>query len=119
MHELSLAHHILQMVEAACTREHVARASQLRLEVGALACVETSALRFALEAITPGTCLEGATLLIDEPEAQGFCAHCATHVPLTSRTDACPLCGGYPVLPTSGTELRITELLVQGEPSCA
>jgi hydrogenase nickel incorporation protein HypA/HybF len=58
MHELSLAGGIVSMVEAAAEREHFRRVAQLRLEVGALAGVEPQALRFALTAIVPGTCLE-------------------------------------------------------------
>lgn len=59
MHEISLAGGILRMVEEAAAREHFWRVSQLRLEIGALAGVEAQALRFALTAMMPGTCLEG------------------------------------------------------------
>ena len=58
MHELSLADGILQVVEDAAAREAFARVLQLRLEVGKLAGVELQALRFALEAIAPGTLLD-------------------------------------------------------------
>ena len=115
MHELSLAGDILRLVEESARRERFRRVGQLRLEAGALAGVEVSALRFALEAIAPGTCLEGAQITIDEPPGRAWCTRCETSVIIGSRADPCPLCGGYPVQPTGGGELRVLELLVQDD----
>lgn len=116
MHELSLAGSILRLVEEAAAREGFARVSQLRLEAGALSGVEVQALRFALDAIRPGTCLEGAEILIDEPPGRAWCQRCAANVPIDSRADACPQCGGHQLQPTGGTELRIVDLLVHDTP---
>lgn len=69
MHELSLAGGVLRVVEDAAARDGFARVSRLTLEAGALAGVEVRALRFALESLAPGTCLEGAEVVIDEPPA--------------------------------------------------
>lgn len=112
MHELSLAGGILKLVEDAAVRDRFSRVSALRLEAGALAGVEVAALRFALEAIAPGTCLAGATIDIEEPPGQAWCLRCAATVNIASRIDACPLCGGHPVQPTGGTDLRVLDLLV-------
>ena len=113
MHEASLAGGILQLVENAAQREHFARVTQLRLEAGSLAGVEVRALRFALEAIAPGTCLEGAQIEIDEPAGQAWCLPCSASVALHQRGDACPLCGSYQLQPTAGTELRVVDMLVE------
>lgn len=115
MHELSLADEIVRMVEAAALRDHFKRVATLRLEAGALAGVEVPALRFALEAIVPGTCLESATIDIDQPPGRGWCERCAAEVPLESRADACPQCGAYPVTPTGGSALRVLDLLVMND----
>jgi hydrogenase nickel incorporation protein HypA/HybF len=115
MHELSLAGGIVRLVEDAAAREHFKRVSQLRLEAGALSGVEVRALRFALDAITPGTCLEGAAIEIDEPPGLAWCQPCGAQVAIASRTDACPRCGGHPIQPTGGTELRVLELLVHDD----
>jgi len=37
-------------------------------------------------------------------------------VPIQARTDACPQCGGHQLQPTSGTELRVLDLVVHDEP---
>ena len=112
MHELSLAGGVLQVVEDAAAREGFARVRRLTLEAGALAGVETRALRFALEALMPGTCLEGAELEIVERAAPAWCHGCCTGVQVSSRLDDCPRCGSPRLVPTGGTELRGRELVV-------
>ncbi len=115
MHELSLAGGIVRLVEDAAAREHFTRVSQLRLEAGALSGVEVHALRFALAAVAPGTCLEGAAIEIEEPPGQAWCLHCSATVQIASRTEPCPRCGGHQTQPTGGTGLRVLELLVHDD----
>jgi hydrogenase nickel incorporation protein HypA/HybF len=112
MHEMSLAGGILRLVEQTCARDPFERVTKLRLEAGALSGVEISALRFALEAMAPGTLMADAAIDIDEPAAAAWCMQCSQNITILSRTDACPVCGGFHVQPTGGTELRIVELLV-------
>jgi hydrogenase nickel incorporation protein HypA/HybF len=112
MHELSLAGGILRMVEQARVRDHFNRAAQLRLEAGALACVEPQALRFALAAIAPGTCLEGVEITIAEVPGTAWCTGCVADVEISNRAEPCPRCGDYPLHATGGTELRVLELVV-------
>ncbi len=122
MHELSLADGIVRLVQDAAQREHFASVATLRLQAGALAGVEVQALRFALNAIVPGTCLEGATIQIDEPPGRAWCEACSTEIEIDSRADPCPRCGGFPVRVTGGGSLRVLELLVHDEKrteSCA
>lgn len=115
MHELSIAGGILQLVENAALREQFKRVATLHLEVGALAGVQVHALRFALQAIAPGTVLDGADLLIDEPSGRAWCPNCAAEVTIDSRADPCPLCFGYPVTVTGGGALRVLDLVVQDD----
>ena len=112
MHELSLAGGVLKLVEDAAQREGFVRVKRLRLEAGALAGVEVRALRFALESLAPGTCLEGAELAIDEPAAPAWCHDCCTTVEIRHRLDDCPRCGGARLLPTGGQDLRVRDLIV-------
>lgn len=115
MHELSLAGGIVRLVEDAAERERFRRVSLLRLEAGALSGVEVRALRFALEASVPGTCLEGAEILIDEPPGTAWCLGCGRSVEIGSCADACPSCGGFRLQPTGGTELRVVDLMVHDD----
>jgi hydrogenase nickel incorporation protein HypA/HybF len=115
MHEMSLAGGILRVVEEAAEREHFTRVKQLTLQAGVLSGVEVRALRFALESLAPGTCLDGALVDIDEPPGQAWCLGCNQSVTIGSRTDACPVCGGYRLQPTGGTELKVHELIVHDD----
>jgi hydrogenase nickel incorporation protein HypA/HybF len=112
MHELSLAGGILKVVEDAAARDGFTRVSRLVLEAGALAGVEVRALRFALEAIAPGTLLEGAEVHIDEPAGRAFCLRCGESVIIASRADPCPDCGSHQLAPTGGLDLKVRELIV-------
>jgi hydrogenase nickel incorporation protein HypA/HybF len=115
MHEMSLAGGILRLVEQASVREHFTRVKRIELEAGALAGVEVGALRFALEAIAPGTLLEGAQIEIEQPAGSAWCMTCGATVEIASRADACPRCGRYQLAPTGGTELRLRELIVHDD----
>jgi len=112
MHEVALAGGILRVVEEAAQREGFARVKRLALAAGVLSGVEVRALRFALESIAPGTCLQGAAVEIEEPPGQAWCMACAATVPIRSRLDDCPRCGGHQMQPTGGTELTVRELIV-------
>jgi hydrogenase nickel incorporation protein HypA/HybF len=112
MHELSLAEGILRLVQASAVREQFTHVAVLRLEAGALAGVEVGALRFALEALRPGSCLASARIEIDEVPGRAWCAPCAAEVQISSRADPCPHCGGYPVRVLGGDRLRVMDLLV-------
>ena len=115
MHEMSLAGGILRVVEDTAAREQFRRVSRLTIEAGALAGVEVRSLRFALEAMSPGTVLDGAAIEIDEPAGTAWCMPCGRSVAITSRADACPHCGGWQLTPTSGTELKVRELIVHDD----
>lgn len=112
MHELSLAGGILQLVEDTAVREDFTRVLQLRLEVGKLAAVEVHALRFALESLAPGTVLDGAEVLIDEPPGQAWCMGCSQTVEIAARGDPCPSCGAHWLTPQAGEDLRVVDMQV-------
>lgn len=112
MHELSLAGGILKLVEEAALRESFTRVLQLRLEVGKLAAVEVQSLRFSLESLAPGTVLEGAELVIEEPPGQAWCMGCSQTVEIAQRGDPCPACGAAWLTPNGGEELRVVDMQV-------
>lgn len=115
MHEASLAGGILKLAEDASRREGFCRVTVLRIEAGRLSGIEVRALRFALEAIAPGTCLQDARIDIDEPAGRAWCLACSAQVPLAQRGDGCPACGGYRLQPIGGTELRVVDMMVEDD----
>ncbi len=113
MHEMSLAGGILQMIEESARRESFTRVRLLRVSAPALCGVEVEALRFALDALAPGTLLEGARVDIEEPRGQAACMDCGAGLEIAERGEACPRCGSYRLQVTGGTELRVIDLLVE------
>jgi hydrogenase nickel incorporation protein HypA/HybF len=115
MHEASLAGGVLKLVEDSAATEGFSRLLSLRLEAGQLAGVDVRALRFALDALAPGTLLAGAEIVIDEPPGQAWCLACGHTVALAQRGAACPGCGGHRLQPTGGLELRVLDMRVSDD----
>lgn len=115
MHETSLAAGVVALAEEAAARERFTRVKRIRISIGRLAGVELPALRFALESMAPGTCLEGAEWVFDELDARASCPGCGRSVVIASRFDPCPACGSFGLRPTEGTGLRVADLLVEDE----
>jgi hydrogenase nickel incorporation protein HypA/HybF len=110
MHEMSIAEGVLGIVEETARREGLASVRAVRLEIGELAAVEVPALRFCFESVVRGSVAEGARLEIDATPGQAWCFACCAAVPLASRVDACPRCGGARLQVCGGTEMRVKEL---------
>jgi hydrogenase nickel incorporation protein HypA/HybF len=113
MHEVSLAGGILRIVEDVARRDAFKRVARICIEAGVLAAVDVGALRFALEAMSPGTVLEGAVIEILRPPGVAFCFGCGESVQIDALGSGCPGCGAYRLQPTQGTELRVLELHVR------
>jgi hydrogenase nickel incorporation protein HypA/HybF len=112
MHEMSLAEGVRGIIEDAARAQSFTRVRTVVLEVGELAAVEVGALRFCLDAVLRDTVADGAHLAVDVVPGKGWCMDCATTVDIRQLYDACPLCGGYQVKATGGTEMRVKELEV-------
>jgi len=112
MHEMALAEGILQVVEDAVRGQRVTRVTEIRLEIGALAGVELEALRFCLDVVLRDSLAEGARVDLDLTPGEGWCLGCGERVTISELFDACPLCGGYQVQATGGTEMRVKEIRV-------
>ncbi|MCL4745491.1 MAG: hydrogenase maturation nickel metallochaperone HypA [Burkholderiaceae bacterium] len=112
MHELSLAASILDIVEVAARREAFAAVRRLHLAVPALCGVEVEALRFALQAVAPGTLIEGAEILIERPAARAQCGDCSAEVEVEDHGECCPRCGGGRLRVRGGAGLQVLDLMV-------
>lgn len=113
MHELSLCEGIVQVLENSANTQGFQTVKTVWLEIGALAGVEQSALRFHFDIVTRGTLADAAQLEIIDMPAEAWCMQCSKLVPVSQRYDACCDCGSYQLQITSGEELRIKELEVE------
>ena len=112
MHEMSLAEGVLQVIEDSARANNFSQVKTVWLEIGELSGVEVEAMRFCFDAVVKGTLAEGARLEIVATEGQGRCLTCGQTVHIQLRYDPCPLCGGYPVEPVGGLEMKVKELEV-------
>jgi hydrogenase nickel incorporation protein HypA/HybF len=110
MHEMALAEEVLQIVEDAARREGFRRVRALWLEIGQLSSVEPEAMRFCFEAVARDSVADGAHLEIVAAAGRAWCETCAAPVALASLGDACPLCGGFRLRVTEGTQMRVQQL---------
>lgn len=112
MHEMAITESILGILEEEGRRQNFSRVRKVRLEIGALSCVEPQALHFTFDAVTRGTLAENAVLEIIHTQAQAWCLPCERAVVISRRFDACPVCGGHQLQVTAGEEMRIKDLEV-------
>ncbi len=110
MHEVALAEGVLSIVENAAARHAATRVHTIWLELGALAHVESEALRFCFAAVTRGSVAEGAALEIARTPGMAWCMPCGGRVALARLGEPCPDCGSHQLQVLEGEEMRVKEI---------
>src|SRR5262249_27317288 len=108
MHELALTCEIVDLVAAAARGERV---ECVRLQVGALSCVEAEAVRFCFDVVARGTPAAGARLEIEQPAAEGRCPRCQSATLVVELPAVCAACDEVLIL-HGGTGVQISEIEV-------
>jgi hydrogenase nickel incorporation protein HypA/HybF len=112
MHEYSIMQNALNAALREARLAGAARVHAIRLRIGVLSGVVPDALRFAFEALTPGTAAEGALLAIEEVPARFWCAACRREFVSANLFAECPDCHGPSGELRSGRELELTSMEV-------
>lgn len=111
MHELSIAHSLVEIAEEAATTAGVTRVTVVHLRLGVLAGVVRDALLFGFDVATAGTRLEGARLEIEDVPLQAYCADCDAVVALPDpQRFRCPRCGAPCGRIVTGQEIELMAL---------
>ena len=114
MHEMSLTEGVVRIIEDQAAAHGFARVKTVWLEIGELSTVVPDSMEFCFDAVARGNPLtEGARLEIIRIPGAAWCMDCAQSVAIASRTDECPLCGGYHLSVTDGDQMRIKEMEVE------
>ena len=88
-----------------------AQVARVVLRVGVISGAEPEALRFAFEALSPGTVAEGAELVIEHVPARAHCADCDEDFTIESGfLFECPVCRAFSGDVRSGRELDLARL---------
>lgn len=78
MHELSIAHQLVEMAAEAAKDAGIGRVQAVHVKLGALSGVVKEALTFSFDVVTEGTPLQGARLVIEDVPVKVFCKTCQT-----------------------------------------
>lgn len=112
MHEAGLAQTALEVAAARARERGATRVHRLTLRVGDLSGVVPEALRFALEALSPGTLADGAAFAITVVPVECHCPACDRPFRPADVVYACPQCGRLSSDIRQGHELELVELEV-------
>ncbi len=82
----------------------------MELLVGALAGVVEDALRFCFPMACEGTMVEGAELLIQPVQGQGWCRTCGLTFTMGELLAPCPSCAGFASEIRAGQELSVLNI---------
>lgn len=111
MHELSIAHSLVETVEDALGDRADLKVTVVNLQLGVLSGVEEESLRFCFDIATADTRLAGARLDIEHIAARAFCSTCGKDVsPLAPHWYRCPECGSVCAKLSAGRDLQVASV---------
>ncbi|HAU5606234.1 hydrogenase maturation nickel metallochaperone HypA [Citrobacter koseri] len=113
MHELSLCQSAVEIIQQQAEQHGVTRVTGVWLEIGALSCVEESAVRFSFDIVCQGTLAQGCALHIDYKLAQAWCWDCSQAVEITQHDAQCPHCQGDRLRVDTGDSLKVKSIEVE------
>jgi hydrogenase nickel incorporation protein HypA/HybF len=112
MHEMSIAQSIVEIVEDVLDERGNPCVEKVFVAVGRMAGVVPESLEFSFEAITAGTRLEGAELVIDHIPVRARCESCGHAFEVESYVFRCERCEGTALDIVNGDELAVREIEV-------
>jgi hydrogenase nickel incorporation protein HypA/HybF len=101
---------ILDASFEAAEKAGATRITEIRITVGDLTEIQTFALDFAFEALTPGTIAEGATLVVTTVPPRSRCRECGCEYEHDRFQMLCPECESFNVELLQGRELQIDSI---------
>ena len=112
MHELGICDALLKMVDGIARDEQLVCVRGITVEVGTLSGVVPKYLEDCWEAVTDGTPYAGAAFSIEVVEGTAKCFDCGQEFAAGINDKLiCPFCGGNKLVPVSGRDLTLKEIL--------
>jgi hydrogenase nickel incorporation protein HypA/HybF len=108
VHELSIAHSIVEIVCRVARREGSPRVLAVHVVAGDLSCLVKDSLEFCFDLTARGTEAQGAVLYLERRKVVIYCIRCEANSELeTLQQFRCPKCGDYTAHLVSGRELSV------------
>jgi hydrogenase nickel incorporation protein HypA/HybF len=113
LHELSVATRIAEVVGRVMDEHSARKVGEVRVEIGALTCVDPDSLDFCFQAITKGTRLEDARLKILEVKPRAKCRKCAMEYEVRWDDFRCTRCGSTEFEVLIGRDISVKDVEVE------
>jgi hydrogenase nickel incorporation protein HypA/HybF len=114
MHEVSIALHLLDIIEKKCREEGCQTVESVKVRVGKASSVQPEAFSFAFEVVKKDTVAQNARFMIDLVPLGGTCSACGNRFETEEvYILECPSCGSPSFQITQGYELEIVEMEVE------
>ncbi|HQV68803.1 MAG TPA: hydrogenase maturation nickel metallochaperone HypA [Thermoflexales bacterium] len=118
MHELSIAHELVNIADEAARKAGATRVTRVHLRLGALSGVVKDSLLFGYGMATQGTLLDGSELVVNELPVVIYCDSptCQREIELQgTQSFRCPACGQPAAKLVQGKELQIESIEIDEE----
>lgn len=112
VHEAAIMQEILEAAATEARKSGSERVWRVHVRIGRLAGVVPEALRFAFDALTPGTVAEGGWMEIEMVPALCRCVRCERTFEPPDFVFECPACRSLDVEILQGRELELSQLEV-------
>lgn len=113
MHEISLCQSALEIIDRHARDNHARRVTAVWLEIGALSCIETDALRFSFDIVCRDTLAQGCQLHIDTVPARAWCWDCSSEITVARHDAGCPRCGSHNLRVDGGDDMQIKQIEIE------
>ena len=110
MHEVRIATEIISIVKKEMVSRGIDSIAEIGLRIGLLSGVDPDALEFSFAAITSGTEMQQARLVIERIPVRAVCQACTKEFDVEAYLFVCPACESTNVHVTEGEELDIAWL---------
>ena len=114
MHELSIVEALIDQVQQELDRAgQQGRVLQLDVSIGRLSGVYPEAVRFAFGLLAPGTVVDGAKLVIQEPKPVCRCHACNAQVEIDDLVVQCPKCAADEITIEGGRDMILQSIEIE------
>lgn len=114
MHELSIVEALIDQVTHELDRAgRPGRVIQLDVSIGRLSGVHPDSIRFAFDLLTPGTILDDAKIVIEEPKAMARCHTCGQRTEIDDVVFDCPKCHSDSITIEGGRDMILQSIEIE------
>ncbi|MBG2804027.1 MULTISPECIES: hydrogenase maturation nickel metallochaperone HypA [Enterobacterales] len=113
MHEITLCQSAFEIIDSQAKLNNAKKVKSVWMEIGALSCVEVSALEFCFDIVCRDTLAQGCELHIEVIPAKAWCWDCHQVVTVSTFNAGCPSCGSQNLRVENDDAMRIKQIEIE------